>query len=44
MPRKNDSGLYEPPKSIHFNVKYKGAGLDSRVLASHIRGCSVTDI
>jgi hypothetical protein len=44
MPRKNDSGLYEPPKSVHFNVKYKGAAIANRVLARDIKECRVSDI
>ena len=46
MPRsKNDSGLYEPKRTTHFNVKYKGGSpLLNRVLARDLQECRYSDI
>ena len=46
MPRsKNDSGLYEPKRTIHFNVKYKGASaILNRVLARDLQEYRYSDI
>ena len=46
MPRsKNDSGLYEPKGTTHFNVKYKSAdAISNRVLARDLQTCRYSDI
>ena len=46
MPRsKNDSGLNEPKRTTHFNVKYKGApGISNRVLARDLQEYGYSDI
>ena len=46
MPRsKNDSGLYEPKRTTHFNVKYKGASaIFNRVLARDLQEYRYSDI
>lgn len=46
MPRsKDDSGLYEPRGSTHFNIKYKGAAaLSNRALARDLQECRYLDI
>ena len=45
MPRKNDPGQYEPKRTTHFNVKYKGGSpLLNRVLARDLQECRYSDI
>jgi hypothetical protein len=45
IPRsKNDSGLYDPHGTFHFNAKYKGEAISNRVLARDIKECRVSDI
>jgi len=44
MPRKNDTGVYEPKGTTHFNLKYKQGGLDHRCMARDLKGRKVSDI
>ena len=41
----NDADLYYQPKgTLHFNVKYKDAELDNRVLVRNLSGCDPSEI
>lgn len=42
--RVNDSGVYQPQGTVHFNVKYKESGFDNRVLARDLKGYRPSDI
>ena len=36
--------VFEPKRSTHFNVMYKGSGMASRILAQEIEGSRPSDI
>lgn len=44
MPRKNDTGVFEPRGTTHFNLKYKAGAILDRVLARDLEVCRAADI
>jgi hypothetical protein len=38
------AAVFEPKRTAHFNVMYKGSGMASRILAQEIEGSRPSDI